>query len=357
MNPDVKLDVNPDVNNDFLSDNSSGLCPEALDAIIQVRGGRAVAYGDDAETARAIGAFRRLFGEVDVFFVPTGSAANTLALASLTRPWQRILCDEYSHLANDESTGPELQTGCRVVPVMAQGHKLAPADLYDRDSTLLRGVHHPAPGAVTISNPTEFGEVYTPEEVAALAAASHDLGYRIHVDGARFANAVAALGCDPRALTVDAGIDALSFGGTKNGLALGEAVLLFPGQAHRDAVSSFPVLRKRAGHLLSKHRYVSAPFAAVLEDGAWVRHATRANDMAARLSGGLRDAGFPSRFRTEANGVFVSLPQQVRDGLEAAGWGFYPFGDPGWDLSRFMTSFDTDADRVDALVRDAIAAG
>ncbi|MPY91878.1 MAG: threonine aldolase [Acidimicrobiia bacterium] len=340
--------------NDFLSDNASGLCPEALEALRGASGGYQVGYGADEETGRAVGLFRELFGGgTEVFFVATGTAANILALASVTRPWERVLCEEYSHVASDESTGPERVTGCRVVTVAAEGRKLSPGDLERRDRGLPRGVHHPAPGAVSISNPTEFGEVYDPDELAALAEASHRLGYRLHVDGARLANAVARLGCAPRALAGDAGVDVLTFGGTKNGLALGEAVLFLPGPEAKEAAARFEYHRKGTGHLLSKHRFVSAPFAAVLEDGAWLRHAARANALAGRLAGGLTAAGMAPRFATEANGVFVPLPEPVRRGLAERGWAFHSPGHPDWGVARFMTSFDTAEARVDQLVRDA----
>lgn len=340
--------------NHLLSDNSSGLCPEALDAVIEANAsGPADAYGDDAATATATQAIRDLLGaDVEVVFVATGTAANTLALASLTQRWQTLVCEQYAHLAVDESTGPELVTGCRVVTVAADGRKLTADLLVARDRELPRGVHHPAPGAVTISNVTEQGEVYAPDEVAALAATAHDLGYRFHVDGARLANAVAALGCDPRAVTVDAGIDALTFGGAKNGLALGEAIVLPPGDAQADAAAQLPYLRKAAGHLLSKHRFLTAPFAAVLTDGAWLRHAAHANLMAARLSAGFAEAGLPPRFPTDANLVFVSLPEDVERRLRERGWGFHVPGHPDWRMARFVTAFDTPVEVVDALAAD-----
>ena len=340
---------------DFVSDNASGLCPEALDAFVAAHGGRAAPYGGDEETSRAVRAFAEVFdAEVEVFFVATGTAANTLAIASLTRPWQRILCEEFAHLATDESTAPEQLTGCRVTTVSAQGRKLAPEHLEQREAALSdRGVHSVGPGVVSISNTTELGEVYTPGEVAALAETAHALGYRLHVDGARFANAVAALGCAPRELTVDAGVDALSFGGTKNGLAMGEAVVLFPGRWQQEAAALLPVLRKSHGHLLSKHRYVAAPFAAVLADGSWLRHAAHANAMARRLSDGLAALGCPSGVPTEANGVFVDLDETVEARLRKADWVFHHLGHPRWRLARFMASFDTRAERVDELLADA----
>lgn len=340
---------------DFVSDNASGLCPEALDAFVAAHAGRAAPYGSDEQTARTTAAFAEVFeAPVEVFLVATGTAANTLGVASLTRPWERILCEEFAHIATDESTAPERITGCRVTTIPVGGRKLTPRDLEEREAGLSdRGVHSVAPGVVSISNATEFGEVYTPAEVTALAETAHALGYRLHMDGARFANAVAALGCAPRELTVDAGLDALSFGGTKNGLALGEAVVLFPGQHQASAAAAMPTLRKSYGHLLSKHRYVAAPFAAVLDDGAWLRHAAHANAMARRLADGLAELGCRTRFSTEANGVFVELEPGVAERLEAAGWAFHHLGHPSWRLARFMTSFDTEAEAVDHLLADA----
>ncbi len=348
------------MNPEFLSDNGAGLCPEAVDAIVTTRSGRATAYGDDPDTARAEAALVELFGQdTAVFFVATGTAANTLALASLAPPWGRILCEEFAHVANDESTGPELQTGCRVVTIAAGGRKLTPDDIIRRDASLGRGVHHPAPGVVTISNTTEFGEVYTPTELRVLADAAHGLGYRLHVDGARFANAVAALGVEARQLAGDAGVDAMTFGGTKNGLALGEAVLFFGAEAQAEAVERFPYLRKRAGHLLSKHRYVTAPFAAVVESGAWLENATHANAMAARLAAAFMEVGVAPRFPTDANAVFVSLPDDLAAGLTERGWGFHRWTHPDWQVARFMTSFDTKPAVVEQLADDirALAGG
>ena len=211
---------------------------------------------------------------------------------------------------------------------------------------------------MTISNPTEFGCVYTPNEMRALCEVAHAAGYRVHVDGARFANAVAALGCDPRAIAGDAGVDALSFGGTKNGLACGEAVLFFPqgdGRVFEATTEAFPFHRKSTGHLLSKHRFVSAPFAATLRDGVWLRHATHANAMASRLAEGLVGLGYQLRFPAEANAVFVILSPPVDAAMRDRGYTWYPFGDPGWNMFRIMCSFDTQQEHVDAILADAQA--
>ena len=337
---------------DFASDNSAGLCPEALAALTEAATGFTPAYGDDAITARAQAVVRDLLGDdTHVFFVVNGTAANTLAIASLTNRWERLLCEQWAHLNQDESTAPELLTGTRLTTIDLAGGKLTPAALRAAVGTMMSGVHHPAPGVVSITNTTEHGEVYTPDEVTAVTDTAHELGYRVHMDGARFANAVAAAGCAPRELTTEAGIDALSFGGTKNGLGLGEAVVLF-GEAGARAAERFPWLRKGSGHLLSKMRYVTAPFAASIESGAWLRHAAHANAMAARLAAGFAAAGMVSRFPTQANAVFVELAEDVVAGLHARGWEFHGMGDPGWHQFRFMASFATTPQRVDDLLAD-----
>ncbi|MGC4119502.1 MAG: beta-eliminating lyase-related protein [Myxococcales bacterium] len=339
----------------FRSDNNAGLLPEALAAFTAAaRADHASAYGDDPDTARAIAAFRTLFGPAtEAFFVATGTAANTLAIASLTRPWQRVLCHDHAHWVKDESTAPERITACRAHPIPCHGPKLTTEEFLRSAKTDRGDVHEPQPGVLTLSNPTEFGATYTPDELASLCRAAHEAGFRVHVDGARFANAVAFLGCQARELACDAGVDALSFGGTKNGLAYGEAVLFFPqgdGAAFRQAVRDFPFHRKSTGHLLSKHRFVTAPFAASLEGGAWLRHASHANAMAKRLLDGLSSLGYSPRFPVESNAVFVSLPDPVVARLRAAGHDFYEFGDPAWKLYRLMTSFDTRPADVDALL-------
>jgi threonine aldolase len=340
----------------FRSDNNAGLCPEALQALVDANaGGHRLGYGDDDVTARAVAAFEDLFGrDISVHFVATGTAANVLAIAALTEPWEQVICHVNSHYNDDESTAPERVTHCRTVAVHAEASTLTAADVEEAAAHARGDVHQPQPGVVTISNSTEFGEVYAPDPLRALCEAAHAAGYRVHVDGARFANAVAALGCDPKALTVEAGVDALSFGGTKNGLAFGEAIVLFrqgDGAAFERARMALPFHRKGTGHLLSKHRFVSGPFAATLAGGSWLRHAAHANEMARRLAAGLRDLGIEPAYRVEANGVFVDLPEAVDTALRAAGHGYYPFGPR--QLARLMCSFDTTAEDVDAFLADA----
>ncbi len=342
------------------SDNNAGMTPEALQAVIDVHRDHCAAYGDDEHTAAAVAELRRLFGDrTSVGFVATGTAANTLAIAALTQPWQQVVCHVHSHYNDDESTAPERITHCRTVQVRTESSKLEPADIERVGGQARRDVHQPQPGVITLSNPTEFGTVYTPRELAALCEAAHRAGYRVHVDGARFANAVAALDCEPRALAVDAGIDALSFGGTKSGLAYGEAVLFFAqgdGRTFEAATAAFPYHRKGTGHLLSKHRFVSAPFAATIRDGSWLRHATHANRMAGRLAEGLAALGYQLLYPAEANAVFVTLEPAVDRALRERGHVYFRFGDPAWNLFRMMCSFDTQPADIEAFLSDASGA-
>jgi threonine aldolase len=342
----------------FRSDNNAGLCPEAIQGLVDANdASHHVGYGDDPYTAHAVTAFQNIFGDdASVWFVATGTAANTLAMASLTQPWQQVLCHVHSHYNDDESTAPERLTHCRTVQLHTRASKLTPEDIAQAAAGTRGDVHQPQPGVLTISNPTEFGTVYLPEEVRAICDVAHEAGYRVHVDGARFANAVASVGCDPNALAGHAGVDALSFGGTKNGLACGEAVIFFPqgdGRTYEAATRAFPFHRKGTGHLLSKHRFVTAPFTASLQDGAWLRHATHANAMARELAGGLEQLGITPAHPVQANGVFVQLPQHIDQAWRAAGYGYYPFGDPADQLSRLMCSFDTQIEDIHAMLRDA----
>jgi threonine aldolase len=368
----------------FRSDNNAGLTEDALAALVEANAGHAKGYGDDAWTARAVEAFRAAFGApVEVHFVATGTAANCLALACLTKPWQRVLCHSHAHLNDDESTAPEFYTSTRVTvidpAVVDDGadprfpspiaSKLTPGDVERAARAVSRGdVHQPAPGALTLSNSTEFGEVYSPEELRELAETAHRFDFCVHIDGARFANAVAsvmaargeaiddraATARAVRALTVDAGVDALSFGGTKNGLALGEAVVFFGADRasegwERDR-SAFPFLRKRSAHLLSKHRFVAAPFARTLESGSWLASAHHANAMARDLADGLRGMGVCVPYAVDANGVFAQISVETERALTEAGFGFYMFGDPAWRVARFMCSFDTTREDVESLL-------
>ncbi|MEE9386638.1 MAG: aminotransferase class I/II-fold pyridoxal phosphate-dependent enzyme [Nannocystaceae bacterium] len=337
----------------FLSDNASGLCREALEAIVSANDRtHATAYGDDHHTLAARATFQDLLGHnASVWFVGTGTAANTLAIAALTEPWQIVLSHTTSHLSRDESTAPEWITRCRTAVTETLPDKLVPDDL-GLLASRRTDVHQPQPGVVTLSNPTEYGTVYTPEEMRALCDRAHAEGFRVHVDGARFANAVSALGCSARDLTCHAGVDALSFGGTKNGLAVGEAVVFFrqgDPETYQRATQRFPFLRKATGHLISKQRFVSAPFSATLATGAWLRHASHANAMARKLARGLTKCGYSPRFPTSTNAVFVELPAEIDTALRNAGHHYYRVGEKA-ELCRLTCSFDTSPEEVDAFL-------
>ena len=343
----------------FRSDNNAGLCPEALQAIRDCNDAHQVAYGDDDWTSRAVAAFRELFGaDVEVFFVATGTAANTLAIAAMTEPWQQVLCHIGSHINDDESTAPERLTHCRVVGIHTDSPWLTPGDIRRASSHSRGDVHQPQPGVLSITNSTELGTVYNPSQVRDISSVAHELGYRVHMDGARFANAVASAGCTARELTRDAGVDALTFGGTKNGLAFGEAVVFFPQPGSEAsfsrAVETFPFHRKGTGHLLSKHRFVTGPFTAVLQTGAWLTHARHANAMAAKLTEGLIALGYALPHPTQANGVFVKLTAAADTYLQGRGHGYYAFGPD--QLVRLMCSFDTREEDIRALLDDAAQA-
>lgn len=341
----------------FRSDNNAGLCPEALKAILEAAGGHVVAYGDDVYTHGAVEQFRVLFGSgTEVYFVATGTAANTLAIASLTDIGERVFCHRYAHVANAESTAPERIAGCRVTEIATADSKLTP-EVIEHWMKVRHNVHYPQPGVVTITNPTEFGELYTAQETRALCTVAHAHGYRVHVDGARFASAVAGLGCSPREISVDAGVDALTFGGTKNGLAGGEAVLFFrqgDGAIAERAADRFAYQRKSTGHLLSKHRFVTAPFLATLKNDVWLKHAGHANAMATLLGDALIEASCIPKFPVQANGVFVELADEVHDALATKGYTYHLLGEQEWKMARFMMSFDTDADQVHELGREII---
>lgn len=338
----------------FASDNTAGICPEAFAALAAANAGRVPSYGDDGVTAQARQLFANLFEtECDVFFVFNGTAANALALAALCERHHAVLCHELAHIETDECGAPEFFTGgSKLLPVMGAGAKLLPADL---ELMMHRGhgVHFPKISALSLTQSTELGTVYTPNELGALADFAHERGLAVHVDGARFANAAAALGergFSPADLTWRADVDVLCFGGTKNGLLTSEAVVFF----NRDLAREFEYRVKQSGQLASKQRFASAQWAAVLRDGAWLRHAAHANRQAQVLSAGLQGLGLRAVAPTQVNGVFVEMPPVVYQRLEAKGWQFYRFvGEHGY---RLMCSWETQAADVAAFLADATSA-
>jgi threonine aldolase len=335
----------------FRSDNVTGIAPEILAAIAAANAGAAPSYGADAVTERVCRRVSEIFEhEVAVFPVATGTAANALALASVTPVWGAIYCHEAAHVQIDECGAPEFFAGgAKLLPLAGADAKLAPAEI--EAAMIERGVvHHAQPAAISISQATEAGTVYRPAEITALAAVARRHGLALHMDGARFANAVAALGCSPAELSWRAGVDVLSLGATKNGALAAEAVVFFdPAKA-----DGFAYRRKRGGHLVSKMRFLSAQLDAYFADGLWLRNARHANAMAQRLAAGL--AALPGarlRHPAEANEVFVELPDPAIAALEAAGVGFYRWGGITSRTLRLVTAFDTLAGDVEACIAAA----
>jgi threonine aldolase len=343
----------------FASDNFSGAHPEVLAAIAGSNDGHTPAYGEDPWTERARALFRDHFGDAaEAFPVFNGTAANVLALDALTRPYEAVICAATSHLNVDECGAPERIAGVKLLTAAGEHGKLTPELIAPLD--VRRGDQHASqPRAVSISQATELGTVYTPDEIRALADFAHERDMLVHVDGARLANAAAVLDAPLRALTTDAGVDALSFGGTKNGLLLGEAVVfLRPGLA-----DGFAFVRKQGMQLASKMRFLSAQFEALLGDGdLWLRNASHANAMARRL----RDATAPIDsveivHPVDANAVFARLPRRAIERLRSELPGELPFyvWDEDTGECRWMCSWDTtedDVDRFVAAVEAAVAA-
>ncbi|MBY0523604.1 MAG: low specificity L-threonine aldolase [Gemmataceae bacterium] len=330
----------------FASDTYAGICPEAMEALVAANRDHAAAYGDDPWTARAAALLCDFF-ETDchVFFVLTGTAANALALAALCQSYHSVLCHADAHIQTDECAAPEYAgKGIKLVPLPGRDGKLTP-DVIATAVASRDDVHSPKPHVVSLSQATEVGTVYRPEELKAMSAAARERGLRVHVDGARFANALATLDVPPRAVTWEAGIDVLSFGGTKNGLAGGDLIVFF----RRDLAEDFAFRRKQAGHLPAKMRFLAAPWVALLESNALLRNAWHANGMARMLERELSAFGqLRILYPVDANAVFIDMPAPWINGLHRRGWHFYTIGGG----QRFMCSWDTTADDVAALVAD-----
>ena len=325
----------------FFSDNAAPACPEVL-AAIAAANGLDTAYDGDAWSQRLNGAFSDLFGTgVEALWVATGTAANSLALAALCPPHGAILCHRDAHIQTDECGAPEFYThGAKLLLGDGPGAKLTPETVQAMLAAVRDDVHQVQPRVLSITNATEYGCVYTPDETAALGDLAKARGLGFHLDGARFANAVARLGCSPAELSWRAGVDALSFGFTKNG-GLGAECLIF---FDRELAAATRYRRKRAGHLLSKGRYLAAQILAMLEDDVWLRNARAANAAATRLA----EAAGSERLLlpVEANEVFIRATAGEAAALRARGFDFYDWGP---DEARLVTSWDSDPAQVDAL--------
>ncbi len=343
----------------FASDNTAGAPQAVLDAMLEANEGFAPSYGADEWTARAAGLMSELFErDVAVFLVATGTAANALALGCLTPPFGAVLCHAECHLHEEECGAPEFYTGgAKLVGLEGRAGKLEPGTV----RAALRGFHRGSPrsmqpAALSLTQATEAGTVYRPDEIAALAEVARAEGLAVHMDGARFANAMAALGCSPAELSWRAGVDVLCFGGTKLGAINAEAVVFFDPARARD----MPFRRKRGGHLFSKSRFMAAQFAALLGDGLWLRLAAHANAMAARLAAGLEGSNMARLAApVEANEIFALLAPEAEARLKAAGACFQPWDSPGLRrdsravnevLVRLVTSWATRDTEVDALL-------
>ena len=336
----------------FCSDNVTGVAPEIMAALAAANHGTAAAYGNDDWTrkveARLCGIFER---KVRAFPVATGTASNSLALATMAPPYGAILAHEAAHVMVDECGAPEFYSGgAKLVPVAGDHGKMSADGVAAAIARWRSTDPHQVPlAAISLTNATESGTVYRPDEVRAIAELARAEKMRVHMDGARFANAVASLGVPPKAVTWEAGVDALSFGATKAGCMAAECVVFFD----EKLADSFEYRRMRAGHLVSKMRFVSAQLNAFFADGLWLKMARHANSMAQRLAQGLgRIPGARLRDPVEANELFVVLPPAVIAGLRAAGGDFYDWtGEP--NLIRLVTAWDTDAAKVEKFLKVA----
>lgn len=336
----------------FASDNGAPVMPQVMAALAAINQGGALAYGQDPVTQAAQDAVRAAFDApwAAVHFVTTGTAANALALACLCPPWGAVVCHEHAHVQMDECGAPEFFTaGAKLVTVPGAHGRMTPEALARvLDATGAQGVHGVQRGALTLTNVTEAGTVLTPSEVAALAAEAKARGMPVHLDGARLANALAATGATPAEMTWKAGVDAVSFGGTKGGLMAAEAVVLF------DAARAWELelRRKRAGHLASKMRYVAGQFAPWLAGGLWLGAAAHANAMAARLAAGLAAVpGVRMLHPVQANILFVAWPAGIHARLKAAGAVYYAWDAPeGMEAARLVTHWATTAAEVDGFL-------
>jgi len=332
--------------NQFASDNYAGICPEAWQAMDQANQGFAPSYGDDYWTERACASIRDVFEtDCQVFFVFNGTAANSLALAALCRSYHSVICHELAHVETDECGAPEFfSNGTKILHIPGPGGKL---DLEAVEQAIIRrsDIHYPKPRVLSLTQSTELGTVYTPEEISAAGELARRYGLRVQMDGARFANAAAALDVSPAAISWKAGVDVLCLGGAKNGMAIGEAVVFF----NRDLAEEFEYRCKQAGQLASKMRFISAPWIGMLENGTWLRNAAHANRMARNLADELEKIpGVSLMSPCQANAVFAEMPARAVTALRAAGWHFYSFIGTGG--ARFMCSWQTTEQDVQKLV-------
>ncbi len=336
---------------EFASDNTAAICPEALAALEEANISEAPSYGEDRQTARVYDRIREIFEtDCDVYFVFNGTAANALALAQLCQSFHSIVCHEHAHIQTDECGAPEFFTkGSKLLLAGGANGKI---DIGQAEKIIARqtDLHSHKPRAISIAQATEFGTVYTSDEIAAIAEFARAREMFVHMDGARFANAVASLNCTPRAITWDVGVDVLCFGGTKNGAAAGELVIFFKKELSRE----FDYRVKQAGQLGSKMRFLAAPWLGLLTDDVWLKNAQHANRAARNFADRLRnEARIDIVFPVDANAVFVRINEKLVRNLHGRGWHFYKFMEP--DIHRLMCSWSTTDRAISDFIADIIA--
>lgn len=320
----------------FGSDNFSGVLPEVFNALKEAAYGHQHSYGDDYYTGKAIEDFKALFGDnIDVYFVYNGTGANILSLSAFTQSYNAIICAETAHINVDECGAIEKQSGCKLLTVPTFDGKLN-IGLIQNHMHGFSDQHHAQPKVISLTQCTELGTVYTPDELKEICDFAHSYNMFVHMDGARLANAVAYLGCDPKEITVNAGIDVLSFGGTKNGMMFGEAVIFF----NTDCVKEVKYVRKQLMQLHSKTRFITAQFSAVLKDNLWIKTAAHANQMAQQLAGeAAQIPGIKITQKVQGNEVFAIIPRDKIDILQKECF-FYVWDESASEI-RWVCSFDT----------------
>jgi len=320
----------------FASDNNSGISPEVLKKIKNVNSGHVVGYGDDIYTKKAIEIMKKKFGsKAEPYFVFTGTGANVLGIATSIRPFYSVFCAESSHIQVDECGAVERFAGCKLIPIPTPDGKLSTGKL-QKHMVGFNFEHHSQPGIISISQVSEMGTIYTVDEIKILAEFAHKYGLLLHMDGARLSNAAVSLGVGFKEITSDAGVDVLSFGGTKNGLMAAESVVFF----RKELSEEFKYIRKQGMQLSSKMRFIAAQFIAFFEDDLWKRNAQHANDMAQKLYQSVKNiSGVEITQKVEANGVFAILPKPAIPRLQKEFF-FYPWNEETGEV-RWMTSFDS----------------
>lgn len=330
----------------FASDNNSGVSPEVLKKITEVNNGHVVGYGDDVYTLEAVRLIKINFGESSVpFFVFTGTAANVLSLAASTNSFNAVICAKTAHINEDECGAPEHFTSCKLITIQTPNGKISP-ELIAPHTGGIGFEHHVQPRLISISQPTEMGTVYSLSEIKALSAYAHKNNFLLHMDGARLANAAVSLNLPFKDFTANAGVDILSFGGTKNGLMAAESVIIFKPELSEN----FKYIRKQGMQLASKMRFVAAQFIAYFEDGLWLRNATNANNMAQYFYEKLASIeNIQITQKVEANGIFAIIPKPIIEELKRHFF-FYTWNEELGEV-RWMTSFDSEKDDIDNFIQ------